>query len=138
MRCIRCGNNFDEKEINCPNCGMETSEIKKYQKVSVLADKPVDRKEKIILIDNPILTFIFGIISLLLGVMNCLYSVMNNPAFIFILFFVVSFTLAYIYSMKETRLKLKPVRTVGLIMAYIGLFLTLYGLIMFLLRFLNL
>jgi len=137
MRCIRCGNNFDEKELNCPNCGMETKEIKKYQKVTVVADREVDNKQKIILIDNPILTFIFGVLSSMLGIMNCVYGVHDSPPFMFVLLFVCSFTFAYVFSMKETRLKLKPVRTTGLIFAYLGLFLTLYGLIMFLLRFLN-
>ena len=138
MKCIRCGAEIKETDIECPNCGFLASENKRYKKVKVETDVQIDDKNKIILIDNPILTFLFGLISLLLGTMNCLYGVNDQIVFLYVILFVISFSLAFVFSMKETKRKLKPVRTFGVVLAYIGLALTLYGLMMFLLNFLNL
>lgn len=138
MRCIRCGTIFEEKENECPNCGMLTSEIKKYKKHTVETDSKLDDKHKIVLVDNPVLTFIFGLLSLMLGIINCLYGVNNYMVYLYVILFVIVFSLAFIFSMKDTKVNLKPIRTFGIILAYGGLALTLYGLIMFLLGFLNL
>ena len=135
MKCLRCGKIVSDAEKICPVCGFDLEAQKNYKKISVEVDNDVDDKTKIILIDNPILTFIFGLISLMLALT---IAVDPGLTFFFILLFVLTFSLCFFFSTRPTRVKLKPVRTFGLVMGYIGLGLTLYRLILFLLNFVGL
>ncbi len=130
MKCLRCGKVVSDNENTCPNCGFDIGAQKNYKKITVEADAEMDDKHKIILIDNPILTFIFGLVSLMVAL-----TLVVDLNYFFIMCFVLTFSLCFFFSTKPTRVKLKPVRTVGITMGYIGLGLTLYQLIMFLLEY---
>ena len=135
MKCLRCGKLVDDTEKICPECGFDLEAQKNYKKITVEVDNDMDDKHKIILIDNPILTFIFGLLALMLALT---IAVDPGLTFFFILLFVLTFSLCFFFSTRPTRVKLKPVRTFGLVMGYIGLGLTLYRLILFLLNFVGL
>ena len=135
MKCLRCGKIVSDVEKICPVCGFDLEAQKNYKKIAVEVDGDVDDKHKIILIDNPILTFIFGLLALMLALT---IAVDPGLTFFFILLFVLTFSLCFFFSTKPCRVKLKPVRTFGLVMGYIGLGLTLYRLILFLLNFVGL
>ena len=135
MKCLRCGKEVNESEKTCPLCGFDLEAQRRYKKITVEADDDMDDKHKIILIDNPILTFIFGLLSLMLALT---IAVDPGLTFFFILMFVLTFSLCFFFSTKPTRVKMKPVRTFGLVMGYIGLGLTIYRLTMFLLAFVGL
>lgn len=136
MKCLRCGKIVDDNTKVCPNCSFEFEDLKKYKTIKVeVDDDNMNSKDKVITIDNPILTFIFGLLSLLFG-LTLLAHGLPIP-FIFVILFFLSFSAAFYFSVKPTRVKLKPVRTFGIVMAYIGLAVTLYSLIMALLVFTN-
>lgn len=135
MKCLRCGKIVSDDEKSCPECGFDLEAQKNYKKIIIEVDDYTDKKQKIILIDNPILTFIFGLIALMFALT---IAVDPGLTFFFVLLFVLTFSLCFFFSTRPTRVKLKPVRTFGLIMGYIGLALTLYRLILFLLNFVGL
>ena len=135
MKCLRCGKEHKEDVKVCDECGFDFEEMKKYKKIIIENDDDLDGKEKIILTDNPILTFIFGIISLMLGLSMFVYGL--PISFMMILAFVVTFSLTFYFSVKPCRIKLKPVRNFGMGMGFVGLAFTLYQCIIALLVFTN-
>lgn len=137
MKCLRCGKIVDENTKVCPECGFELEQLKKYKKVIVeVDDDKADRKTKIILFDNPLLTFVTGIISLMLGL--TMFVTGLPIAFIYVILFVITFSASFYFSTKPCSVKMKPVRSMGIVMAFIGLAFTLYALVLALLAFVNL
>lgn len=134
MKCIRCGKVVNDSEKICPECGFNLEELKNYKKITVEVDPDIKDKNKIILVDNPILTFIFGLLSLMIAL-----TILVDPGitFIFVIFFVITFSACFIFSTKPTRIKLRPVRSIGIVMGFIALGLTIYRMVMFLLNFVN-
>lgn len=112
IKCIRCGKENDDKNEVCSNCGYSFKEQKveeTYRKL-LKEDPVVPDEEKSGLIDSPILTFIFGILSMLL------------PIFVF------SFLAWYNYK-KPSKVKLEPFRNIGNIFAYIGAAISIFLLV---------
>ena len=96
-KCLRCGYNNKDEALKCEKCEFSFEEqavLEKLKKYTQRDDPIVDSKDKASLIDNPILTFIFGILSLML------------PIFIF------SF-LAWHMKKKPSKTKLVPFRNIG-------------------------
>lgn len=100
-KCVSCGTMVKDDLDICPNCG--------YSFIEATYNKKEIKKEDIItkdtkesdLVDYPVLSFVFGIIGLLV------------PVFIF------SF-LAVRFAKKPAKENLIPCRTIGKIMGYIG------------------
>ena len=130
MKCLRCGKEVSNTVTTCPECGFDLEAQKKYVKITVEDDSDADDKTKIILIDNPILTFIFGLLSLMVAL-----TLVVDINYFFIMCFVLTFSLCFFFSTRPTRVKFKPVRTFGVVLGYIALAITSYQLIFFLLEF---
>lgn len=133
MKCLRCGKQFNDDVKVCDECGFDFEEFKKYKKIVVENDDDLDGKQKVILTDNPILTFIFGLVSLMIGLTIFVFGL--PISFFMILGFVATFSMAFYFSVKPCRIKLKPVRNFGIVMGFIGLAFTLYQSIVALLVF---
>lgn len=106
-KCVRCGKNVDDDAQVC-ECGFDFHRYeieKKY--LSPKEDPVVPKGEESSLIDNPILTFIFGILSMAL------------PIFVFSL-------LAFRFASKPSKVKLEKFQKIGNVFAYIGVGLTLF------------
>lgn len=103
-KCLRCGHMNNDIALKCEKCQFSFEEQAVYEKLKKLVPKDdpiVDLKNKSSLIDNPILTFIFGILSIML------------PIFVF------SFV-AWYMKKKPSKAKLVAFRNIGNIFAYVG------------------
>lgn len=112
IRCIRCGMENDDKNEVCGNCGYSFKEQKveeEYRKL-LREDPSVTEEERSGLVDSPILTFVFGLLSMLLPIL------------------VFSFLAWYNYK-KPSKVKLEPLRNLGNIFAYIGAALSIFLLV---------
>ncbi|HHU21292.1 MAG TPA: hypothetical protein GXZ51_02475 [Acholeplasma sp.] len=112
IRCIRCGMENDDKNEVCGNCGYSFKEQKveeEYRKL-LREDPSVPEEERSGLVDSPILTFVFGLLSMLLPIL------------------VFSFLAWYNYK-KPSKVKLEPLRNLGNIFAYIGAALSIFLLV---------
>jgi hypothetical protein len=129
MKCKRCGKEVPDDTTIC-DCGFNfvEDEIK-----SVIFDTKPDPdvidKDRNVLIDNPILTFLFGITSVAFMIMF-----LFHPGFV-VLYFGLALIMIMItmwFSRKPTRVKLEPTRNVGVWMAYFALAITVFKAIYFL------
>lgn len=127
MKCLRCGKIVSDELKECPYCSFNLQEQKSYKKIKIETDDNIDPKDKVVSIDSPILTFVFGIFALMCG-LTLLANRLPIPLIVVFLFFI-CFSASFYFSIKPTRVKMKPVRTVGVIMAFIGLALTCYSLV---------
>ncbi len=129
MKCLRCGKELPEGTAVCDECGFNFEEDGKITKIiSEKADPAVSEKTKSILIDNPVLTFIFGILSIFGMLFFVLY-----PGFV-VLYFgldLVLTGLTMLFSKKPAKVKLEPTRNVGVGMAYVALALTIFKAVYF-------
>lgn len=103
-KCLRCGHINKDQAVKCVNCQFSFEEQAVYERLKKIAEKDdpiVDLKNKSSLIDNPVLTFIFGILSIML------------PIFIF------SFA-AWYMKKKPSKAKLEPFRNIGNVFGYVG------------------
>lgn len=133
MKCIRCGKIVSDDTKVCPNCAYDFKEITKRKTVIVEVDEETDKAGKVMRIDNPILTFIFGILSLLFG-LTLLANRLPIPLIVVLLFFA-SFMASFYFSTKPCKVSMKPVRNMGIVLAFIGFALSAYSLIYALLTF---
>ncbi|MGI6710963.1 MAG: hypothetical protein ACOX4W_05920 [Bacilli bacterium] len=108
MKCLRCGKESLDDAIVCEECGFNFKEHEMYLKyIKPKEDDKVEKGKESDLIDNPILTFVFGLLSMMI------------PIFLF------SF-LAFRFYKKPSKAKLIPLKNVGNIMAYIGVGLSIF------------
>lgn len=127
MKCLRCGKEVNDDIKYCENCGFDVQSQKNYQVVYQESDPVVEKNKKMGLIDFPILTFLFGLLS----IMNSfLLALGGKPIVImFVISFALLFGFCFYFSTKPCKVKLKPFREVGIILAFIGLFITLASII---------
>ena len=129
MKCLRCGKELPEGTAICDECGFNFLEDVKITKIiSEKTDPVVSGKNKSILIDNPVLTFIFGILS----VFGMIFF-FSYPGFV-VLYFVgdlILIGLTMLFSKKPAKVKLEPTRNVGVGMAYVALALTAFKAVYF-------
>lgn len=104
-KCKRCGKEFKDDLIEiCDECGYNFDYDKKISKVLDEKNDPdIDDKHKSDLVDYPILSFIFGIIGLIV------------PLYLFSV-------LAILLSKKKAKIKLIPFANVGRIFGFLGIF----------------
>ena len=111
MKCIRCGKESSDDALVCDECGFNFKDHEMYLKyIKVKEDDKVVIGKESDLIDNPIMTFVFGLLSIMLP------------------FFLFSF-IAFRFFKKPTKAKLIPLKNVGIVMAYIGIALSIFVLI---------
>lgn len=103
-KCLRCGFINKDDVLKCEKCQFSFEEQAVYEKLKKLVPKDdpiVEPKDKVSLIDNPILTFVFGVLSIMV------------PIFVF------SF-LAWHMKKQPSKTKLLPFRNIGNVFGYIG------------------
>lgn len=122
MKCLRCGLEVEDDIDVCPNCEFSFKEHKTYVKVAIEEDPDLPDEEKVKLIDNPILTLLFGFVSILTGGM---FFLLREFVIIFLILAILSFVLTFILSVKPTKVKLKPLREFGMVLGYLGIGLTI-------------
>lgn len=122
MKCLRCGKEVEEGTKYCDNCGFDVESQKDYRIVYKEVDPEVEKSKKTNLIDSPVLTFIFGILSMI----NALLIAGSKPIPIFyILTFIILFGTCFYLSTRKAKVKLRPFREVGIVIAFIALALVL-------------
>lgn len=108
-KCLRCGHINKDDALECEKCQFSFKEqavLEELKKYTTKEDPIVAEKNKSSLIDNPVLTFIFGILSIMLP------------------FFLFSF-LTWYMKKKPSKTKLIPFRNIGNVFAYIGFVLSI-------------
>ena len=123
MKCKRCGKEVSDETKVC-ECGFDFEEDEKYAALfNRKADPEVSEKDKNLLIDFPILTFLFGLASLLLMILF-----LFHPGFVVLYFVlvVVFIIMTMWFAKKPTKVKLEPTRNVGLWMAYLAMAVVLF------------
>lgn len=124
-KCVRCGIEVLDDAKTCEECGFDFEEyerILKYNTIKVKTD-PIDmtKEEKVLRLERPILTFIFGFLGLFFALMIvATYSLMMVA-----LGFVFSI-LAIVFSSKPSLVKLIPLQNVGKWFGYAGFVLSLF------------
>lgn len=122
MKCLRCGTEVKEGTKYCDKCGFDVEKQKEYQIIYKEVDPELENGKKTNLIDFPVLTFIFGILSMI----NAILLMSTRPiAVIFIISFFIIFVSCFIFSTKKAKVKLRPFREVGIIIAFVALALVL-------------
>lgn len=125
MKCIRCGKELPEGTIRCDECDFNIQEYEKYKKVfKEELDPDVPKELKSNLIDNPILTFIFGVISLLLTLIF-----VTITSYIYIVGILLFVFLTLLMSTKPSKVNLRQVQIFGKVLAYISISLMIFKLV---------
>lgn len=123
MKCKSCGKEVSDDAKICDNCGFNLEEFKTYTKVVVEEDPDLPKSQKNSLIDGPILTFFLGIVSMLIAITIVMYK---SVVIFFVILEVMAVLSTFFTSAKICKISLKPVRNVGVIMAYIGIAITIF------------
>lgn len=130
MKCLRCGKDIPDDKTTCEYCGYDITDKEKLQKVFIEVDPEVEEKNKIVLIDMPVLTLIFGIVTVFISLMIAFFG--RPISLILIVFFIISFALTFIFSTRPCKVKLKPLREFGIILGFIGFVISAYSIFMWL------
>lgn len=123
MKCKSCGKEVSADIKICPNCGYDLEETKNYKKVIVEEDPDLPKEQKSSLIDGPVLTFILGIICAMIGLAVISYKAV---VLFLVILEVVAFASTFLMSIKLCKVSMRPVRNIGVVLAYIGLGLTIF------------
>lgn len=123
MKCKRCGQEISDTDKICANCGFNLEEFKKQEKVLVEEDLDLPLSKKSTLIDSPIITFMLGIISVLIALAIISYS---SVVIFFVILEVMAILGTFFASAKVCKISLRPVRNVGVVLAYVGLAITIF------------
>lgn len=123
MKCKRCGQEISDTDKICANCGFNLEEFKKQEKVLVEEDLDLPLSKKSSLIDSPIITFMLGIISVLIALAIVSYS---SVVIFFVILEVMAILGTFFASAKVCKISLRPVRNVGVVLAYVGLAITIF------------
>lgn len=100
MKCERCGQVYDEPVSICTVCGYDFDEAPRLKKLLMIKPEPVTEVSSD-LVDYPVLTFICGLLSLILPIL---------------VFSFITLKLAK----KPGKVSLDPLRNLGRIFAYLG------------------
>lgn len=126
-KCIRCGRMVPDDTKVCEVCAFDFEEYQKEQHLYQTKEDPlVPEDQKSSLVDNPILCFIFGIISFLL---MALFLFTPGIILIYLIGVVVFIFLAFIFSVKPAKVKLIPFQVVGKWLANIAISVTIFKLV---------
>lgn len=118
MKCIRCGKEVPVDTKICDNCGYDFVEHKAYYKHYENNDDPdVPKEEKSSLIDNPLLTFFLGIISI---IVSLIFLSEFGLVIAYLLIGIVLVYFTFKVSKKPCKRKLIPVRNIGRVFGYIA------------------
>ena len=123
MKCKSCGQEVRDTDNVCANCGFNLEEFKKQEKILVQEDPDLPKSRKSTLIDSPIITFILGIMSVLIALTIASY---RSVVLFFVLLEVMSVLGTFFAAAKVCKVNLKPVRNVGVVLAYVGLAITIF------------
>lgn len=124
MKCIRCGKEVPDDTIICNECGFDFDEYYNNRNIITVEEDPiVPEDQKSSLVDNPILTFIFGLLSI---PMTFIFIVSSTIVIIYLVGVVLLVFLTLFMSRKPCKVKLKPVRNVGKWMAYFSISLIVF------------
>ena len=119
MKCIRCGKEVPDDTIICNECGFDFDEYYNNRSIITVEEDPiVPENQKSSLVDNPILTFIFGLLSI---PMTFIFIVSSTIVIIYLVGVILLVFLTLFMSRKPCKVKLKPVRNVGKWMAYFSI-----------------
>lgn len=123
MKCKSCGQEVKDTDKKCDNCGFNLEDFKKQEKIFVEEDPDLPDSKKSTLVDGPIITFILGVISVLIAL-----TIVSYPSVV--IFFVILEIMAvlgtFFASAKICKISLRPVRNVGVGLAYVGVALTIF------------
>jgi hypothetical protein len=126
-KCVRCGNMVPDDVNICDNCAFDFDEYEKYRKFFEVKEDPVVPKEqKSSLVDNPVITFIFGIVSLFF---MALVLFNQGVVILYVIGVVVSAVLTYVMSVKPSKVKLLPFQNIGRWMANIAFSVTIFKIV---------
>lgn len=118
MKCLRCGNDIPDNCEVCSNCGFDINYQRSMKVLHKEEDPVLDDAHKTLSIDFPVLTFIFGIIDILLSIL----IVFSRPLpIIYLIVLFITFGFTFFFSTKKSKVKLKPVREFGVVLGYIAL-----------------
>lgn len=117
MKCARCGKVYDKPISICKDCGYDFDEARVIKKKLKIKQEPLHVSDSD-LFDNPIFTFVFGLISLII------------PIFVFSI-------LAIKFSKRPAKVNLEPFSNLGKIFGYIGYGVSSIFVIYFLFTFFN-
>ncbi|MGD9886980.1 MAG: hypothetical protein AB7T03_03335 [Bacilli bacterium] len=123
MKCKRCGKEVSDDTKVC-ECGFDFLEDQKYRTLYAQKDDPtVSDKDKNLLIDFPILTFLCGLTAFLFMILF-----LFHPGFVVLYFGICVIFMAFTFwfAKKPTKVKLEPTRNVGSGMAYLSLAVILF------------
>lgn len=123
MKCKSCGKEVRETDNVCENCGFDLQAFKKQERILVEEDPDLPKSKKSILIDSPIITFALGVISVLIALTIISYQ---SVIIFFVILEVMAVLGTFFASAKVCKVSLRPVRNVGVVLAYIGLALTIF------------
>ena len=123
MKCKSCGKEVRETDNVCENCGFDLQGFKKQEKILIEEDPDLPKSKKSTLIDSPIITFALGIISVLIALTIISYQ---SVIIFFVILEVMAVLGTFFASAKVCKVSLRPVRNVGVVLAYIGLALTIF------------
>ena len=116
MKCLRCGKEIPDKTVICDNCGFNFEEHNLYEKyLKRPVDPDVPDEQKASLIDNPVLTLIFGALSVFFAL---LFITASTIVIIYLVLLILSVFLTFYLSSKPSKVKLRPLRNIGIGMAY--------------------
>lgn len=124
-KCVRCGIEVEDDAKTCEECGFDFEEYEKILKHNTITIKtdPIDmtKEEKMLRLERPILTFIFGFF----GVFFALMIVASPSIMMMALGFIFSI-LSIVFSTKPSLVKLIPLQNVGKWFGYAGFVLSLF------------
>ncbi|MCK9536486.1 MAG: hypothetical protein M0R05_02670 [Bacilli bacterium] len=127
MKCLRCGQEIPNKTVICDNCGFNFEEHKLYEKyLKRSVDPEVPDEHKASLIDNPVLTLIFGALSVLF---SFLFITASTITIIYLILLILSVFLTFYLSSKPSKTKLRPLRNIGIGMVYFAVGLVIFKIV---------
>jgi len=111
----------------CEVCAFDFDEYEKYRHLYQTKEDPiVPEDQQSSLVDNPILCFIFGILSF---ISMALFFFNQDIVILFLIGVFLFATLAYIFSVKLAKVKLVPFQVVGKWLANIAVAVSVFKLV---------
>ncbi|MFA6722436.1 MAG: hypothetical protein WCS50_03780 [Bacilli bacterium] len=124
MKCLRCGNDMPDNIATCENCGFNIEEYKLYEKyLKQPADPEVPEDQKSSLVDNPVLTLLSGGLSVFFSL---LFISASTIVILYLALFILFVFFTFYLSSKPSKVKLRPLRNVGVVFAYFALGLVIF------------
>lgn len=126
MKCLRCGKVIPSGINVCENCGFDLAEFKSKKVFREQEDPDVLEQHKVTLIDNPILTFIFGLLSV---ASSFLFATAETIVILYLVLVILFNVFTFKMANKPCKVKLKPLNNVGKILAYFSIGFILFRII---------